>query len=101
MKVVDGKAILTFKNADAGLEARGSELTGFTVAGKEGKFVRAKAVVQGNQVIVSSPSVHEPAAVRFGWDNFPVVNLWGKDGLPASPFRTDNFPSPSAPKPAR
>jgi sialate O-acetylesterase len=101
MKVVDGKAILTFKNADAGLEARGSELTGFTVAGTDGKFVRAEAMVQGNQVIVSSPSVHEPVAVRFGWDNHPVVNLWGKDGLPASPFRTDNFPSPTAPKPAR
>jgi sialate O-acetylesterase len=100
MKVADGKAIVTFKNADAGLEARGSELTGFTVAGKDGKFVRAKAVVQGNQVIVSGPGVHEPVAVRFGWDSYPVVNLWGKDGLPASPFRTDNFPSP-AQKPAR
>jgi sialate O-acetylesterase len=94
MKAENGEAIVTFKNAEHGLEARGDELTGFTIAGRDGKFVPAKAVIQGNQVVVSSPDVHEPAAVRYGWANFPVVNLWGKDGLPASPFRTDNFPPP-------
>jgi sialate O-acetylesterase len=94
MKVADGKAIVTFKNAENGLEARGGDLTGFTVAGKDGKFVHARAELQGNQVIVSSPAVPEPAAVRFGWAEYPVVNLWGKDGLPASPFRTDDFPAP-------
>ncbi len=94
MKVIDGKAVLTFKNAERGLESRGGEPTGFTIAGKDGKFVNAKAVIQGNQVIVSSPEVAEPAAVRFGWANYPVVNLWGKDGLPASPFRTDDWPAP-------
>ncbi len=100
MKVADGKAVLSFKNAEKGLEARGGELKGFTVAGKDGKFVDAKAVVQGDRVIVSSPEVPEPAAVRFGWANFPVVNLWGKDGLPASPFRTDDWP-PVQVKPAK
>jgi sialate O-acetylesterase len=94
MKVADGKAVVTFKNADAGLAFHGDELTGFTIAGKDGKFVPATAVLQGNQVIVSSPEVHEPAAVRFGWSNYPLGNLWGKDGLPASPFRTDDFPPP-------
>jgi sialate O-acetylesterase len=94
MKVADGKAVLTFKNADGGLEARGGELTGFTVAGKDGKFVPARAAIEGKEVIVSSPDVPEPVAVRFGWANYPVVNLWGKDGLPASPFRTDDFPPP-------
>jgi sialate O-acetylesterase len=94
MKVADGKATITFKNADGGLEARDGALTGFTIAGKDGKFVSASAIIQGNQVIVSSPNVQEPAAVRFGWADYPVVNLWGKDGLPASPFRTDNFPAP-------
>ncbi len=94
MKVDGSKAVLTFKNAEHGLDVRGEELTGFTIAGKDGKFVPATAVVQGNQVIVSSPNVTEPAAVRFGWANFPVVNLWGKDGLPASPFRTDDLPPP-------
>jgi sialate O-acetylesterase len=94
MKVVDGKAFITFKNADAGLEARDGELTGFTIAGKDREFVNATAIIQGNQVIVSSPSVSEPVAVRFGWADFPVVNLWGKDGLPASPFRTDDFSAP-------
>jgi sialate O-acetylesterase len=94
MKVENGKAVVSFKNADSGLEARAGELTGFTIAGKDGKFVPAMAVLQGNQVVVSSPEITEPAAVRFGWANYPVVNLWGKDGLPASPFRTDNFPPP-------
>jgi sialate O-acetylesterase len=94
MKVEDGKAVITFKNADAGLAFHGDELTGFTIAGKDGKFVPGTAVLQGNQVIVSSPEVPEPAAVRFGWSNYPLGNLWGKDGLPASPFRTDDFPAP-------
>lgn len=100
MKVADGKAVLSFKNVEQGLEARGGELTGFTIAGKDGKFVNAKAVIQGDQVIVSSADVAEPTAVRFGWANYPVVNLWGKDGLPASPFRTDDLPAPGAAKPS-
>jgi sialate O-acetylesterase len=94
LKVVNGEAVVSFKNADSGLDVRGEELTGFTIAGKDGKFVPAKAVVRGNQVVVSSPEVREPTAVRFGWANYPVVNLWGKDGLPASPFRSDDFPPP-------
>ena len=94
MKVTGGKVAIKFKNADGGLEARGDELTGFTIAGKDGKFLPAKAVLEGNEVIVSSPDVQEPVAVRFGWANYPVVNLWNNDGLPASPFRTDDFPPP-------
>ena len=42
---------------------------------------------------------HNPVAVRFGWANYPVVNLWNKDGLPATPFRTDDWPLMAAPKP--
>jgi sialate O-acetylesterase len=94
MRVENGAAVVSFKNAAQGLEVRGEEVTGFTIAGTDGKFVPAKAVIQGNEVVVSSPEVGEPAAVRFGWANFPVVNLWGKDRLPASPFRTDDFPPP-------
>jgi sialate O-acetylesterase len=94
MKVADNKAIITFRNVESGLEARDGDLTGFTIAGKDGKFVHARAELQGNQVIVSSPAVPDPVAVRFGWSDYPVVNLWGKDGLPASPFRTDSFAAP-------
>jgi len=50
---------------------------------------------------VSSPSVPRPVAVRFGWANYPLVNLANDAGLPASPFRTDNWPLTTQPKPAR
>jgi sialate O-acetylesterase len=74
------------------LEARDGDLKGFSIAGAERKFVWASAKIEGDKVIVSSPEVSAPVAVRFGWANYPVVNLWNKDGLPASPFRTDDFP---------
>ena len=51
----------------------------------------AKATIQGDKVIVNSLKVPKPVAARYGWADYPVVNLWNKDGLPASPFRTDNF----------
>jgi sialate O-acetylesterase len=92
IKVKDGKAIVSFNNVGGGLEVRGDELMGFSIAGVDKKFVAAKAEIQGNKVVVSSPDVSEPAAVRYGWADYPVVNLWNKDGLPAGPFRTDDFP---------
>jgi len=92
LKVADGKAILGFKHIGRGLEARDGELTGFTIAGPDKQFHNAKARIQGDKVIVWSEEVKEPVAVRFGWANYPVVNLWNKDGLPASPFRTDDWP---------
>jgi sialate O-acetylesterase len=101
MKVKDAQAVLTFDHAGGGLEARGGELKGFAIAGEDRKWFWAKAEIQGrNQVVVSSPEVTKPVAVRFGWADFPVVNLWNKEGLPATPFRTDDFPLTTAPKPA-
>jgi sialate O-acetylesterase len=92
-KSVEGnKVILTFDHATGGLEAKGDKLTGFTIAGEEGKFVDADAKVEGDRVVVSSPMVEKPKDVRYGWRNFPVVNLFNKEGLPASPFRTDEQP---------
>jgi sialate O-acetylesterase len=94
----DGKVVLSFASVGRGLEARGGELTGFTIAGADRKFHNAKAVIEGDTVVVSSDKVAKPAAVRYGWANCPVVNLWNKDGLPASPFRTDDFPMLTRPK---
>lgn len=92
IEITEGKAILTFKNVGKGLEMKGDKLTGFTIAGKDKKWHNAVAEIKGdNQVVVSSADVKEPVAVRFGWANHPVVNLWNKDGLPASAFRTDDF----------
>jgi sialate O-acetylesterase len=98
MKVKQNTAILTFDNVGLGLEARGGELKGFAICGPDRKFTWAKAEIQGDEVWVTSPEVEKPVAVRYGWANFPVVNLWNKDGLPATPFRTDDFPMLTAPK---
>lgn len=87
---VEGNAIVvSFDNVGKGLVVRGPKLTGFAVAGPDGKFVNAEATLRGDRVVVTSPRVPAPAYVRFGWANYPVVNLWNADGLPASPFRTD------------
>ncbi len=102
MKIRDGKAVLAFEQAGSGLEARGGALTGFAISGENQRFIWAKAVIEGDKVVVESPLVPKPVAVRYGWADFPVVNLFNREGLPASPFRTDNFPATTAPgKPAR
>lgn len=98
MTVKDGKAILSFDHVGKGLEARDGELKGFAVCGADQKFVWAKAEIVGSTVVVSSPEVANPVAVRYGWADCPVVNLWNKNGLPASPFRTDDFPMITAGK---
>ena len=98
MRVKGDKISLQFDHVGGGLEARGGELKGFSVAGADQKFVWAKAEIEGEQVVVSSPQVAHPVAVRFGWADYPVVNLWNREGLPATPFRTDNFPMITQPK---
>jgi sialate O-acetylesterase len=98
MKVKGDKAILSFDHAGCGLEARGGELKGFAICGADKQFVWAKAEIDGDKVVVSSPQVSQPVAVRYGWADFPVVNLWNKADLPASTFRTDDFPMTTAKK---
>jgi len=93
-----GKVVLQFDHVGKGLEARDGELQGFAICGEDRKFTWAKAEIVGNTVVVSNPEVAKPVAVRYGWADCPVVNLWNKDGLPASPFRTDDFPMITAPK---
>jgi sialate O-acetylesterase len=89
MRVEDNRAVLSFTHIGSDLVAQGGELKGFTIAGADGNFVAAKAAIEGDQVVVSSPSVAKPAAVRYGWSSTPDVNLFNKEGLPATPFRTD------------
>ncbi len=86
------RAVIKFKNVGGGLDAREGDLKGFTIAGEDKTFYKATAKIEGDSVVVSSEKVAAPKAVRFGWANYPVVNLWNKDGLPASPFRTDDWP---------
>jgi len=78
-----------FSHAD-GLQGKGgAALTGFTIAGADGKFVPAEAKVDGATVVVSSPDVASPVAVRYAWADDPVCNLINQAGLPAGPFRSD------------
>ena len=69
--------------------AKGDSLSGFAIAGEDNKFVWAKAKIDGETVLVSSPLVLKPVAVRYGWAKNPPGNLYNDGGLPASPFRTD------------
>ena len=78
-----------FSHAD-GLQAKGgAALTGFTIAGADGKFVAADARIEGATIVVSSPEIASPAAVRYAWADDPVCNLINQAGLPAVPFRSD------------
>ncbi|MBA4105068.1 MAG: sialate O-acetylesterase [Pirellula sp.] len=87
LKVADGKAHVTFDQIGGGLKAEGA-VKGFEVAGADGKFVPATAVIEGAEVIVSADGVSEPTVVRYNWAAFPDGNLFNAEGLPAVPFRT-------------
>ncbi|MFL9483897.1 sialate O-acetylesterase [Chitinophagaceae bacterium LWZ2-11] len=94
MKVKDNKIILSFTNVGGGLQAaNGGSLKQFAIAGDDKKFVWADAVIKGNIIEVSSDKITKPVAVRYAWaDNPEGCNLYNKEGLPASPFRTDDWP---------
>ena len=111
VSIEGGKARVRFKETGTGLtpgqapwRARGVEplpvdkLIGFFIAGDDRQWFAADAAIEGNSVIVSSPSVARPAAVRYGWARSPRCNLYNREGLPASPFRTDEWESADKPK---
>ncbi len=98
MKVEGNRIVLNFDSVGTGLEAKGGELTGFTICGSDNNFVPAQAEIRGDTVVVRCDSVDAPVAVRYGWKNYCVVNLFNKNGLPATPFRTDDLPLISGPK---
>jgi sialate O-acetylesterase len=99
---VEGASIrLTFGHLGSGLMASdGAALTGFAIAGEDRAFVWAEARIDGDTVVVSSPNVVKPVAVRYAWADNPACNLANKAGLPAVPFRTDDWPGVTWPKPA-
>lgn len=90
MKIEGNKIRISFDDA-AGLMAKDGDLKEFTIAGADENFVPAKATIEGNSIVVWSDAVANPAAVRFAWKNVPFPNLYNAAGLPASPFRTDNW----------
>jgi sialate O-acetylesterase len=96
MQIVGGEIKIHFLHNGAGLEARDGSLKGFSIAGSDRKFHWANARIEGESVVVSSPDVMSPVAVRYAWAGSPECNLYNKEGLPASPFRTDDWPIASS-----
>ena len=91
--IAGDKVTLKFKHTGKGLAFKnGDKLQGFMIAGADKKFVWADAVIEGGSVVVSSKDVPQPAAARYAWSNaFQWANLFNQDGLPAQPFRTDEW----------
>ena len=98
MKVEGNKIILEIDHIDSGLKTFDvEELKGFTIAGADKKFVNAKAEFSGkNKIIVWADSVQEPVACRYAWADNPVCNVYSNEGLPMTPFRTDDWPGITA-----
>jgi len=94
LKQADGKLLVNFNSCGAGLKMHDDfVIKGFAVAGKDKKWVWADAkIVAPNQVEVSSESVPAPVAVRYAWATNPVCNLISREGLPVTPFRSDDWP---------
>ncbi len=90
---IEGKKIrLSFDYVDGGLSVKGGKtLKGFAIAGKNKNFKWAKAKIDGNDILVWNGSIKQPVAVRYAWQANPAGNLYNKVGLPASPFRTDDW----------
>jgi sialate O-acetylesterase len=93
--VAGNKITLHFTHTGSGLVSNdGEPLSQFAIAGADKKFVWAKALIEGNNVIVWNDAVAQPLYVRYAWaDNPAGANLYNKEGLPASPFRTDSAAS--------
>ena len=91
---MEGDAVrIHFTHAEGGLTASDNKpLQGFAIAGEDRKFVWAEARIEGDSVVVRCEQVAKPTAVRYAWADNPRWSLLNKAGLPASPFRTDNWP---------
>jgi len=87
------KVILTFDNVGSGLvtKSKYGYVNGFSIAGKDKEFVWAKAYIDGDKIVVYNDKISNPVAVRYAWGNNPDVNLYNQEGLPAVPFRTDDW----------
>jgi len=90
LEIRGAAAVVHFANPGVGLVSRDDKpLTDFEIAGADGRFVPAEAVIRGDTVVVANPQVPAPAAVRFGWSETARPNLMNRAGLPAYPFRSN------------
>jgi sialate O-acetylesterase len=95
LTIQENRAIISFTHEGGGLIAKDGELKGFTIAGADGKFLPATAVIQGKTVVATSDKVTRPAAVRYNWTMMTEGNLFNRGDLPAAPFRSDRSEQPS------
>jgi sialate O-acetylesterase len=86
-----GALRVSFRYAETGLTATGAPLMSFEVAGSDRIFHPATAAIDGTELVIRSPAVTQPVAVRYAWRNFPEGNLFNGTGLPAAPFRSDDW----------
>lgn len=93
MEREDGTIELSFKDIGSGLVLKPEAISAFEICGKDGKFVPAEAKLVKDEIVISAKGVKDPQEVRYGWKKWFVPTLFNKEGLPASPFRTDNFPA--------
>lgn len=92
IQIEGDKIRITFDHVGSGLKSRdGKPLSNFTVAGKNQQFKKARAEIDGDTLVIGAEAVSEPIAVRFAWDQEATPNLSNREGLPASPFRTDKW----------
>jgi len=94
MAVEEGKIRLHFQHVYGGLVTKSLAnviVSGFEIAGEDRRFVAANAKIDGDSVVVSSEKVAHPVAVRYAWGMNPQPSIYNRAGLPASPFRTDNW----------
>jgi sialate O-acetylesterase len=120
MRIEGNRCLIRFDHSGSGLEARRvvmnrqknqpigrdpqafvvdpDQVRGFVICGADQKFVEAHAAIVGDHVEVWSEAVPAPVAVRYAWANFPLCNLFSREGLPAGPFRTDSFARPALQK---
>jgi sialate O-acetylesterase len=92
MRIEGNEIRVRFSHVGAGLEARnGGQVSGFAIAGADRQFHWAEARIDRDSVVVSSRDVPLPLAVRYAWADSPICNLLNREGLPASPFRTDDW----------
>lgn len=96
-EVRGGEILVRFCHAERGLVSKGGELKGFLIAGETRAWQPAQARIKGDTVLVSAPNVPQPVAVRYAWAADPVISLFNGAGLPASPFRTDDWPTTTFP----
>jgi sialate O-acetylesterase len=87
-----GSIRIHFTHADGGLVVKGEKLGEFSIAGEDHKWYWADARIEGDVIVVSSASVPNPKEVRYAWQSNPVATLFNGAGLPAGPFRSDNWP---------